>query len=299
MRDARSCRRRATYPTAALPRKGLEMFHNRAEALALALPAAVFAAVVFLAPVVILLAEGFRNADGWSVSAYSGFLSAPLNRTVFLRTLRLGAAVTVVAAVIGYAAAFAIVNLPPKGKGRMIGLVVLPLMISPVARTYAWIVILGRTGIVNQALTSVGLTDEPVRFLFTETAVFVGLLQLFLPLMILALISALENMPKDAIPAARVLGANWFQVFWKVILPLTREGLVIGGTLVFTGSLTAYITPAILGGSKVLMLETLLYQRVTVANDFVSASVIAFILIVMSFAANLLLKRLATARSKR
>ncbi|AGG71789.1 spermidine/putrescine ABC transporter permease (plasmid) [Sinorhizobium meliloti] len=299
MRDARSCRRRATYSTAALPRKGLEMFHNRAEALALALPAAVFAAVVFLAPVVILLAEGFRNADGWSVSAYSGFLSDPLNRTVFLRTLRLGAAVTVVAAVIGYAAAFAIVNLPPKGKGRMIGLVVLPLMISPVARTYAWIVILGRTGIVNQALTSVGLTDEPVRFLFTETAVFVGLLQLFLPLMILALISALENMPKDAIPAARVLGANWFQVFWKVILPLTREGLVIGGTLVFTGSLTAYITPAILGGSKVLMLETLLYQRVTVANDFVSASVIAFILIVMSFAANLLLKRLATARSKR
>ncbi|ASP99882.1 ABC transporter permease subunit [Sinorhizobium meliloti] len=299
MRDARSCRRRATYPTAALPRKGVEMFHNRAEALALALPAAVFAAVVFLAPVVILLAEGFRHVDGWSVSAYTGFLSDPLNRTVFLRTLRLGAAVTVVAAVIGYAAAFAIVNLPPKGKGRMIGLVVLPLMISPVARTYAWIVILGRTGIVNQALTSVGLTDEPVRFLFTETAVFVGLLQLFLPLMILALISALENMPKDAIPAARVLGANWFQVFWKVILPLTREGLVIGGTLVFTGSLTAYITPAILGGSKVLMLETLLYQRVTVANDFVSASVIAFILIVMSFAANLLLKRLATARSKR
>jgi len=118
-------------------------------------------------------------------------------------------------------------------------------------------------------------------------------------LMILSLISALENMPKDAIPAARVLGANWFQVFWKVILPLTREGLVVGGTLVFTGSLTAYITPAVLGGSKVLMLETLLYQQVSVANNFVSASVIAFMLIVMSFAANILLKRLATARNKR
>ncbi len=207
--------------------------------------------------------------------------------------------VTAVSAVIGYAAAFAIVNLSPRSKGQMIGLVVLPLMISSVARTYAWIVILGRTGIVNQALQLIGLSDEPIRFLFTETAVFIGLLQLFLPLMILSLISALENMPKDAIPAARVLGANWFQVFWKVILPLTKEGLVIGGTLVFTGSLTAYITPAILGGSKVLMLETLLYQRVTVANDFVSASVIAFILIVMSFAANLLLKRLATARNKR
>ena len=275
------------------------MFQNRAEALALALPAAVFAAIVFLAPVVILLAEGFRNADSWSLVAYTNFFSDPLNRTVFLRTFRLGLMVTAVSAVIGYAAAFAIVNLTPRSKGQMIGLVVLPLMISSVARTYAWIVILGRTGIVNQALQLVGLSDEPIRFLFTETAVFVGLLQLFLPLMILSLISALENMPKDAIPAARVLGANWFQVFFKVILPLTKEGLVIGGTLVFTGSLTAYITPAILGGSKVLMLETLLYQRVTVANDFVSASVIAFILIVMSFAANLLLKRLATARIKR
>ena len=275
------------------------MFQNRAEALALALPAAVFAAIVFLAPVVILLAEGFRNADSWSLVAYTNFFSDPLNRTVFLRTFRLGLVVTAVSAVIGYAAAFAIVNLTPRSKGQMIGLVVLPLMISSVARTYAWIVILGRTGIVNQALQLVGLSDEPIRFLFTETAVFVGLLQLFLPLMILSLISALENMPKDAIPAARVLGANWFQVFFKVILPLTKEGLVIGGTLVFTGSLTAYITPAILGGSKVLMLETLLYQRVTVANDFVSASVIAFILIVMSFAANILLKRLATARNRR
>lgn len=275
------------------------MFHNRAEALALALPAAIFAAVVFLVPVGILLSEGFRSADGWTLSAFSDFFSRPINRTVFLRTLKLGAMVTVVAAVIGYAAAYAIISLPAASKGRMIGLVALPLMISPVARTYAWIVILGRTGIVNQALTAVGLSDAPVRILFTETAVFIGLLQLFLPLMIISLVSALENLPRDMVPAARVLGANWFQVFWKIILPLTKEGLVIGGTLVFTGSMTAYITPAILGGSKVLMLETLLYQRVTVASDFVSASVIAFILIVMSFSTNLLLKRLATARSRK
>ncbi|UKV15134.1 ABC transporter permease [Thalassospiraceae bacterium SW-3-3] len=279
--------------------KVAEMFQNRAEAFALVLPAAIFAAVVFLAPVLILLSEGFRSSDSWTIQAYIDFFSQSLNQTVFLRTLKLAALVTAASAVIGYAAAFAIVNLPPKGKGRITGLVVLPLMISPVARTYAWLVILGRTGFVNKALVAVGLSDEPIRFLFTETAVFIGLLQLFLPLMIISLISALENMPRDAVPAARVLGANWLQVFTKVILPLTKEGLVIGGTLVFTGSMTAYITPAILGGSKVLMLETLLYQRVTVANDFVSASVIALILIVMAFAANLLLKRLATARNKR
>lgn len=274
------------------------MFLNQKEGLALALPAALFTFLVFLVPVGILLSIAFQTEAGtWSIQGYVDFFSKPLNQAVFFRTLKLGFLVAGTAAVIGYAAAFCIVNLPAASRGRIFGLVVLPLMISPVARTYAWIVILGRTGIVNDTLIGLGLIDAPLRILFTETAVFIGLLQLFLPLMIISLVSAMENIPRDVIPAARVLGASWFQVFFRVILPLTKEGLVIGGTLVFTGALTAYITPAILGGSKVLMLETLLYQRVNVSNDFVSASVIAMILIVMSFSANLLLKRIATARS--
>ncbi|MGY9045731.1 MAG: ABC transporter permease, partial [Rhodobacterales bacterium] len=239
------------------------MFSNRKEGLVLALPAAAFATLLFILPVAILLSEGFRpSATGWSLSGYVDFFSSGLNRTVFLRTLKLGALVAGTAAVIGYAAAFSIVSLPPKSRGRVFGLVILPLMISPVARTFAWIVILGRTGIVNSALVGLHLTDGPVRLLFTETAVFLGLLQLFLPLMIISLVSAMENIPRDVIPAARVLGASWIAVFVRVILPLTKEGLVIGGTLVFTGSLTAYITPAILGGSKERMLETLLYPKV-------------------------------------
>jgi len=273
------------------------MFSSTREGLALALPAAIFALLLFLLPVGILLSEAFQSDTGWTLKGYTDFFAKPLNRTVFLRTLKLGVLVAGTAAIIGYAAAFSIVNLSPAARGRVFGLVVLPLMISPVARTYAWIVILGRTGIVNDTIVGLGLSETPIRLLFTETAVFLGLLQLFMPLMIISLVSAMENIPRDVIPAARVLGANWLQVFFNVILPLTKEGLVVGGTLVFTGALTAYITPAILGGSKVLMLETLLYQRVNVANDFVSASVIAMILIVMSFSANLLLKRIATART--
>ena len=96
---------------------------------------------------------------------------------------------------------------------------------------------------------------------------------------------------------SRVLGAGWPTVFWRVILPLTREGLIVGGTLVFTGSVTAYITPAVLGGSRVLMLETLLYQRINVANDVLTASVIAVILVAMSYFANVALRRLASARA--
>ena len=272
------------------------MFENRNIGYALALPAAVFAALLFLLPVGILLSEAFFVEGHFSFKGYIDFFATPLNQKVFFRTLKIGFFVTLASAIVGYACAFAIVNLPASQRGKIFGLVILPLMISPVARTYAWIVILGRTGIVNDMIVGLGLSDTPLRLLFTETAVFIGLLQLFMPLMIISLVSAMENMPSNVVSAARVLGAGWLQVFWRVIIPLTKEGLVMGGTLVFAGSLTAYITPAILGGAKVLMLETLLYQRVNVSNDYVSASVIAMILISMSFGTNQLLKRVSSRR---
>ena len=273
------------------------MFENRAQALALIAPAALFSLLVFVAPVLILLSEGFRVEGHASLAPLLHFLGSALDRVVILRTFKIAVAVTAAAAVLGYVAARAIVDLPARGKGRMVALIVLPLMVSPVARTYAWIVILGRMGIVNRALMWLGLTDQPLRILFSETAIFIGLLQLLLPLMILSLIGALENVPRDAVAAARVLGANRFQVFTRVVLPLTREGFAVGGTLVFAGSITAYITPAVLGGAKVLMLETLLYQRASLANDITSAAVIAAILIAMSLAASLVMRRLAKARS--
>ena len=273
------------------------MFEDRRIGMALAAPATLFVALAFVLPVAVLLSGSLRlEGGGWGLGRYGEFFTEPLYREVIWRTLRLGAVVTLASAALGYAVALAIVNGAASWKGRLVGLFVLPLMISPVARTYAWIVILGRTGIVNQAIVGLGLSPEPLRLLFTETAVFIGLVQLFLPLMVLTLVSALENLPADVVPAARVLGARWPTVFWRVILPLTREGVVIGGTLVFTGATTAYITPAVLGGSKVLMLETLMYQRVSVANDFVSASVIAVILIAMSVVTHALLKRAAAAR---
>lgn len=273
------------------------MFSDRRIGLVLIAPATLFILIGFLLPVCILLADAFRTADGgWGGDAFVEFFSLALNREVFLRTLRIGALVTLVSAIIGYAVALTIFDLSGRQRGRLVATLVLPLMISPVARTYAWVVILGKTGIVNQFLVSTGILSSPARILFSETAIFIGLIQLFFPLMVLPLLSAMENLPRDMVPAARILGANWLQVFWKIILPLTREGLVVGGTLVFVGSLTAYVTPAILGGSKVLMLETLLYQRVNVASDFISASVIAVILIAMSILANVVLKRLASTR---
>jgi putative spermidine/putrescine transport system permease protein len=274
------------------------MFEKRSTGVLLTLPALVFLLVLFVLPVLVLLTRSLVLPDGWGLGNFASFFSSELNRTIFWRTLRLAVTVTAACVVLGYITAFGVLSYSKERRGMLTGLVILPLMISPVARTYAWIVVLGRTGFLNAVLTSLGLIDSPLRLLFTETAVFIGLVQLFLPLMVLPLLSALENLPRDVIPAAQLLGASRLMVLFKVILPLTREGLVVGGTLVFTGSLTAYITPAILGGSKVMMLETLLYQRINVANDLTGAAVIAVILVITTLAANKLLRRLATPRQR-
>jgi putative spermidine/putrescine transport system permease protein len=275
------------------------MFSSRLTPVALVAPAALFIVFAFLAPVFVLLGQSFQSEAGLSLVNYARFFSDPLSLTVLWRTVRLGLLVTGVAAVIGYIAALAIVDLSPGARAGLTGVLVLSLMTSPVARTYAWVIILGRTGLLSSVIQLLGLSAEPVRFLFTETAVFLGLLQLLLPLMILPLMSALENLPTDVVAAARTLGADWRVVFMRVILPLTREGLVVGGTLVFCGAVTAYITPAVLGGNRVLMLETMLYQRYLAANDLVTASVIACVLIVISVATNRLLGRLARGSTAR
>ncbi|EJL92728.1 ABC-type spermidine/putrescine transport system, permease component I [Herbaspirillum sp. CF444] len=263
-------------------------------------PALIFTVVCFLLPVLALLLDAFR-VDGpvahWGLDRFIAFFAEPLNRQVFMRTLRIAALVTLFSALLSYPAAQAIVRVSPRYRGLVLGMMILPLMVSPIARTYAWIVLFGRNGAINSTLLHLGLADEPQRLLFSEMAVFVGLLQLLLPLMLMSLVSSMENLSRDITLAASTLGANAWQVFTRVTLPLTQEGLIVGGTLVFTGCVTAYVTPALLGGPKVLMLETLLYQKVSVESDFGTANVIAVILVAMTLAVNAGLKRISSSRS--
>ena len=262
-------------------------------------PALAFVSVFFLAPVLALLAGAFRVDGALGFSHFTAFFAEPLHQQVYWRTLRLALLATLVSAVVCYPAAMAMVKVAPPWRGLLTALVILPLMVSPIARTYAWIVLLGRNGMANSLLVGGGVVDEPVTLLFTEGAVFVGLLQLMMPLMLVSLVSALENVGTDVLSAAQTLGANRWQTFWRVTLPLTQEGLIIGGTLVFTGCVTAYITPALLGGPKVLMLETLLYQKVNMGGDLPAASVIAVLLLLTTVAVNQLLRRVGRARASR
>ena len=244
-------------------------------------PGLLFLLLFFFAPLLFVLTESFQGADGgFTLSRYLEVLKDNQFRLVFVRTLKIALIVTPIAVVIAYPSAYLMTRLPARKKSILMSLVILPLMTSPVARTYAWIVILGKFGIVNQTLTFLGIFQEPVRFMYTEGAIIIGLLQLFLPIMVLTLVSAMENVQIEVEEAALSLGSGRIGCFFRVIVPLSFDGLIMGVTLVFTGCITAYVTPAILGGSKVLTLATLMRQEALVMMNWEAATVIAVIMII-------------------
>lgn len=269
----------------------MTQFNQRRAVMLCVVPALLFIFLFFLLPLVFVLLESLRDDQGsLTLAGYVDFFRKPNTLAVYWRTLRIGATVTVLAILLGYPASYLLSRLPIQRRSLLMALVILPLMTNPVARTYAWLIILGRSGIINDLLVGLGITAEPQRLIFTEQAIIIGLLQLFLPLMVLPLVSALENIPNDVIEAALSLGANGLTTFRRVILPLSADGLVLGGTLVFTGAITAYVTPAILGGNRVLVLSTLLQQRASVAMDWGAATVVAVVMLATTLAVNLLLR---------
>lgn len=262
--------------------------HGQARSLILLVgPALLFITIFFVLPLVIVLINTFKNEAGaWSLQEYQDFIQDPVVHRVYQRTVRLALIVTVLSAIIGYPVSYAIARMSPGRRSIMMSLIILPLMTNPVARTYSWLVILGRLGLVNHLVERFHLSDRPLRLLYTEKAIVLGLLHLFLPLMILSLVSAMENIRTDVEEAAQSLGANRLVVFLRIIVPLSADGLILGGTLVFTGCITAYVTPAILGGTRVRMLATLLYQRAMVLIDWESATIIAVSMVLTTLVAN-------------
>ena len=155
---------------------------------------------------------------------------------------------------------------------------IFPMLTNSVIRAFAWINVLGKNGIINQILGIFNI--DPVSMLYTEFSVLIGTIYLFLPLMIITLVGVMENIDNDMMEAAESLGANRIVAFFKVILPMSVPGIITGSVLVFTGALTAYTTPQLLGGPSNMLMSTLIYQRAMTLNDWTSASVIALIMIV-------------------
>src|SRR5580704_16258700 len=199
---------------------------------------------------------------------------------LFGRTLRLGLITTAVCAVLGYPLAYCLARARPRWQAVGLFLLIMPLMVSAVIRVFGWIVILGRKGLVNQTLVALGL--EPVKLLYTETAVVVGLVNIFLPFMVLPLMASIERIPPSLEEAAQNLGANWLQTFARVILPLSGPGLISGSLLVYSISISAFVTPALMGNPRERMAAQQIYDEVLVSFNWPSASSLALSLVLVT-----------------
>ena len=237
--------------------------------------------------------------SSFSLRLYIDFFKDSYFMAVLGRTLSISLIVTIFCAVLGLPAAYVISGVSKKWRGILIALTLFPLLTNSVIRSFAWITILGKNGVINNLLMMFGVIHEPMSLLYTDFSIIIGSVYLFLPTMIMTLVGVLENIDDDLLEAAATLGLSPLKGFFKIILPLSLPGMIVGSILVFTGTLTAYTTPQLLGGNKKMMLATLLYQRATTLGDWTSASVIALVMIVITFAVMKALNLLAKSMDKR
>jgi putative spermidine/putrescine transport system permease protein len=259
---------------------------------ALAAPATIAVALFLLGPLGATIGATLAEPKGL-FAPYVAFFSSGFQRTVLVRTLKIAVITTVVSIVVGFLTAYVVAQAPRRTKGLLIIAAVFPLLTGVVVRSFAWLIILGKNGILNVTLQSLGITKAPLAMLYTEGSVIVAMVYLFVPLMILTLVGVLEGIPEDVLQAATSLGASPLATMRQVILPLATPGLIVGAVLVFTGSFTSYATPQLLGGERQMMMGTLLYQQAMVTFDWVSASTIAAVMVVLTIGIVLVMTRLA------
>jgi len=226
---------------------------------ALTLPALLLLTLLFVLPLGRLFALSF---EGGSLGWYEKALTGGLYTTILFRTFEIAAIVTLCCLVIGYPVAFLLATTTPGWRAIGFAFVMLPLWTSVLVRTYAWMVLLGRNGVINRILIDSGLMEQPLPMLNSKMAVIVGMVHVMLPFMILPIYSAVTRIDPDLPKAARGLGASALRIVTTIYLPLTLRGIVAGVTLVFVVSLGFYITPALLGGGKVLMFAMVIEQQV-------------------------------------
>ena len=246
-------------------------------------PGVVLLCFFLVLPLLSSLIPTFFPRNSFSFQLYSEFFKDSYFMGVLWRTLVNSFFVTLICAVFGLPVSYVISGVSKKWKGILIALTLFPLLTNSVIRSFAWITILGKNGVINSLLLQWGIIKEPITLLYTDFSIIIGSVYLFLPTMVMTLIGVLENVDDDILEAASTLGLSPIKIFLKIIFPLSLPGMLVGSVLVFTGTLTAYTTPQLLGGNKKMMLATLLYQRAIALGDWTSASVIALVMIVITF----------------
>ncbi len=260
-------------------------------ALALLAPLALLLGWVFFLPIVRLLLTSITKPT-LNVANYQRLLSEPLYAEVLFRTLWIALLATAATLVLAYPVAVLMARPRSWVSNVAVVCVMVPLWTSVLIRSYAWIILLDRNGIINQWLSAAGLIQQPLTMLYTSGAVLMAMTHVLLPFMILPVFSALRSISPDLPRAALNLGAGPVRVFFSVILPLSLPGVFAGCLIVFVMSLGFYITPALVGGPRTLMIATLIGQQATELLNWPFAGAIAFVLLALSLGITACFKRL-------
>ncbi|MEM9811323.1 MAG: ABC transporter permease [Pseudomonadota bacterium] len=254
-----------------------------------AVPAIVVLMVVAVIPFAILLSLGFSDIEisrgdivsqTFSLSHLANALSDPLYWITFQRSLTLALTTTALCIFFGYPVAYLYLIGGKWTKRLILVLTIAPLLTSGIVRTYAWLVILGGRGVVNQTLLGLGVIDQPLRIMNTHWAVLIGMVQIHLPVMILPLIAVMSRHDRKILEAAENLGASRIGTLRTVILPLSVPGIGAGAALVFTLSYTTFVVPQLLGGGNYLNAATMIYEQVVFSLEWSKGSVSSLLLMV-------------------
>ncbi|MFG1240521.1 ABC transporter permease [Xanthobacter autotrophicus DSM 597] len=277
--------------------------HSKPRDWALALPLAAFFALFFVAPLGLLVAISFeteRQMTGTlGLAQYAAFLTDGLNLAVLRDTLLVGAKATLLCLLFGYPLAWLSTRVAARWQAVLIFLVVLPIVTSVVVRTFAWIVILGRHGIVNEAILALGLSAQPLKLLFSETGVVIVLAQVQMPLMVLPLITTLQRIDPNLESASQALGAGAWRTFFKVTLPLSLPGIIAGTILTYTASVTAFVTQSLIGGSRLLFMPMMIFQQAMDLQNWPFAAAVSVIFMISVLLIVAMLVALSRSRAAR
>jgi putative spermidine/putrescine transport system permease protein len=248
-------------------------------------PAAVLLLAFLVLPLLFLGRTSLYPADrsfgaaGWSLRHYAKFFGDPFYLAVLGETVLYGVIVALVTLAVGFPLGYSLARMPARARRWRVALVILPLTLSLVVNVFGWLVILGGSGLANRALLALGVIDAPLRLLFNRTAVLAVLAHTFLPFQVLSIMSVVAQIDPALEEAAANLRAGWWTTLRRVVLPLAWPGIVGGSTLVFILTISAFVTPRLVGGPRAQMLGSMIYEQIIVVLNWPFGAAMSFILL--------------------
>nr|WP_051001727.1 ABC transporter permease subunit [Herbaspirillum sp. YR522] len=244
-------------------------------------PLMILLLVLLVYPVGQLLMLSIRNETGWNLAEYRKLFESSVYVEVLLITLKVSLLTTLFSVVFGYPIAYLISTVTAQRKNRLLYWVLLSFWTSFLVRTFGWVVLLGRNGVINWVLKTLGIIDAPLNLLYNLPAVVVGMVHALMPLAILTMLSVMENIDRRLPSAASTLGARPGTAFWRVYFPLSLPGVASGALMVFVTAIGFFITPALLGGRHETMITQLIIDQVMQALNWGFAGAISVLLLVV------------------